>query len=56
MDLWDIKERRGLWSCDGHQCRGMPGQGGVSGLVGKGEEGWNWGGGGGGEMRKGDKI
>ena len=57
MDLWDIKERRGPWACDGPQCRGMPGQGSSSRWVsGQGEEGWDWGGGGGGEMRKGDKV
>ena len=57
MDLWDITERRGPWACDGPQCRGMPEQGSSSRWVsGQGEEGWDWGGGGGGEMRKEDKV
>ena len=29
--LWDINERRGPWSCEGPQCRGMPGHGSRSG-------------------------
>ena len=38
--LRDINERRGPWSCEGPQCRGMLGQGSRSGWVGEqGEEG-----------------
>jgi hypothetical protein len=43
MALWDISERRGLWSCEGSmpQYRRMPGQGSRSGWVNEqGEGGW----------------
>jgi hypothetical protein len=39
MALWDISERRGPWSCEGSQCRGMPGQGSGSGWVSEQGEG-----------------
>jgi hypothetical protein len=46
MVLWDISERRGLWSSEGlmSQCRKMPGQGSRSGWVSEqGGGGWNMG-------------
>jgi hypothetical protein len=41
MDLWDINERRGPWSCEGSMsmCIGMPGQGSRTGWVSEQGEG-----------------
>jgi hypothetical protein len=47
MALWDINEKRGLWSCEGStpQCRGIPGHwSGIRWVSNQGEGEWHGGG------------